>query len=376
MPDHSRRSFVLVVFALFTVLVAAVALGRGEEDVGGAAAAATASTTSPPVTAGVVTVRKGGGSIFDAPGAPPGPRLAAGLVMGFDAREGDLLRVVTPCDEAAWISTASVDITPRAAPLEDDRPDPGSLVVVLDPGHGGAVPGAIGPSGLVEAVVNLDIAERARVLLTDSHTVDWEAGAVGPGTSVPAFGRVILTRSIGGPEGGDHELGLAHRAAVAGGAGAHALVSIHNNANHRGPLAEPGSEVFYRVGDAESGRLAGLVHEELVRSFRPFDADWQGAVPGPMARVDAETGADFYGLLRLSKGPAVIAEGLYLTNPDEEALLTRAEVRHAYAEALYRALVRFFLTDDTGTALGGPVPYASDDGAVASECELPLHQGS
>jgi hypothetical protein len=44
MPAHSRRSFVLVASALFAVLVAAVALGPGEEDARGAAAAA-ASTT-------------------------------------------------------------------------------------------------------------------------------------------------------------------------------------------------------------------------------------------------------------------------------------------------------------------------------------------
>jgi N-acetylmuramoyl-L-alanine amidase len=369
MPAHTRGPIVLIAFALLGATVIAVALGWDEP--GGTTTTSTTTTTSP-VSAGVVTVRRGGAVIFDVPGGPPGPTLAAGVVMGFDGREGELLRVVTPCDAPAWIPAGSVEIIPRAAPLGPGPAEPGSVVVVLDPGHGGPVRGAIGPSGLDEATVNLDIAERTRRLLTGSHTVDWATGAVGSGSAVPPFGTVVLTRTAAGPQGGDHQLGLAHRAAVANGVGAHALVSIHNNANHRGPLAGPGSEVFHRVGHPESGRLAGLVHEELVRSLEVFEADWQGNVPGPVARVDAETGEDYYGLLRLSQVPAVIAEGLYLTNPAEEDLLAGDEVRQAYAEALYRALVRFFTTDETGTDLRGTEPFSNGDPAPTPECALPL----
>lgn len=196
--------------------------------------------------------------------------------------------------------------------------------------------------------------------------------AICSGTVIPPFGTVILTRSVAGPTQGDHQLGLAPLAAVANGAGAHALISVHNNANHPGPLPGPGSEVFHRVGDPDSGRLAGLVHEELVRSLEGFDAHWQGGVPGPTAPVDPESGEDHYGLLRRSKVPAVIAEGLYLTNRDEEDLLATAEVRQAYAEALHRALVRFFTTDETGTELRGAEPFSNGDPSPDPRCELPL----
>jgi N-acetylmuramoyl-L-alanine amidase len=370
MPAHTRGPVVLIAFALLGATVIAVVLGR--DDPGGPTATTTTTTTASPVEAGAATVGRGGAVIFDAPGGPAGPTLAAGVVMGFDARQGDLIWVVTPCDASAWAAAGSVEIIPRATPLGPGPADPGSVVVVLDPGHGGPARGVIGPSGLDEATVNLDIAERTRRLLTGSHTVDWVTGAVGPGNGIPPFGTVVLTRTAAGPRGGDYELGLAHRAAVANGVGAHALVSIHNNANHRGPLGGPGSEVFHRVGDPESARLAGLVHEELVRSLDVFAVDWQGTVPGPVARVDAETGEDYYGLLRLSEVPAVIAEGLYLSNPAEEDLLASDEVRQRYAEALYRALVRFFTTDESGTDLRGTEPFSNGDPAPAPECELPL----
>jgi N-acetylmuramoyl-L-alanine amidase len=44
--------------------------------------------------------------------------------------------------------------------------------------------------------------------------------------------------------------------------------------------------------------------------------------------------------------PAVIVEGAYISNPSEEALIITDSFRQAYAEGVYRALVRFVTTDD------------------------------
>ena len=60
--------------------------------------------------------------------------------------------------------------------------------------------------------------------------------------------------------------------------------------------------------------------------------------------------SQYYGVLKASKVPTVIAEGAYLSNPAEAALLETPEFQHEYAAAVYRALVRFITTDEPGGA--------------------------
>jgi hypothetical protein len=92
--------------------------------------------------------------------------------------------------------------------------------------------------------------------------------------------------------------------------------------------------------------------QELVRSFSGFEADWVGAVEtGAKSRLSPrEPHAQYYGILRRSEMPTVIAEGVYIANQSEADLLATAEFRQSYAEAVYRALIRFLTTDDTGDA--------------------------
>jgi hypothetical protein len=64
-----------------------------------------------------------------------------------------------------------------------------------------------------------------------------------------------------------------------------------------------------------------------------------------VVRVGAD-GDDYYTLLARSEEPAAIVEGAYISNPSEEALIMTDSFRQAYAEGVYRALVRFVTTDD------------------------------
>ena len=48
----------------------------------------------------------------------------------------------------------------------------------------------------------------------------------------------------------------------------------------------------------------------------------------------------------------MIVEGVYISEPDEEELLASGEFRQAYAEAVYRGVVRFLTTADTGAEPG------------------------
>jgi N-acetylmuramoyl-L-alanine amidase len=256
--------------------------------------------------------------------------------------------------------------------------DLSEAVIVLDPGHGARDWGGVGPSGLSEKEVNLDIADRVRDLMEVSHNVDWETGEVTVGNSVSAFASAVLTRDVIGPKDGDFEAGLGYRAILATSAGADAFVSIHNNTVPRVDSDIPGSEVYYSVGAETSDRLAGLIYEELLRSFAAFDADWSGGeLLGPRARIDPDTDDDYYGLLRRATMPAVIVEGIYISEPEEEALLATEAFRQAYADGVYRGVVRFLTTAELGAPVNNPEYFPYDAGTVSGNvCEVPAQPES
>ncbi len=348
-----------------------------EAAVGAGATSTTTTTTvvSGPATVGVVRIPVGGAPLASEPGGVPFVQAAQGILMGFTGRQGDWLEVVTTCNDIAWVDEADVEVTPQATAAQVPGPgfDVAQAVIVLDPGHGDRDWGGVGPTGLAEKRVNLDIAERVRDLMSASRTVDWATGAITSGTAVPAFGEVWLTRDRSGPNDGDFELGLAFRAELANAAGADVLVSIHNNTVPRIDTDIPGTEVYYSIGTAESDRLASLIYEELLRSLSAYDADWTGGeLLGARARIDPETDDDYYGLLRRAEMPAVIVEGVYIDQPDQEALLETEEFRQAYADGVYRGIVRFLTTSDIGTGIREPELFPDDAGTVnSSACVIP-----
>ncbi|MET0830904.1 MAG: N-acetylmuramoyl-L-alanine amidase, partial [Acidimicrobiia bacterium] len=306
---------------------------------------------------GTVVVARGGAEVrLDRSGEPVATIREGVVLAGLgQSADGEWTRVLTTCDEEMWLPTARVHATPPAPPARIGAGfDFGDAVIVVDAGHGGpANTGAQSAGGLVEKENNLVIAARLRDLLERPSTIDWETGAIHDGTAVPAAGRVIMTRVGDGPAG-DYEAGLTFRATVANTAGAHALVSIHTNAGWDRDTAIPGSDVYYQSQQAvtkDSRRLAKLMVEELRRGLAPFEADWVGTTQmGAKSRLSPRTGGQYYGILDDAAVPAVIAEGAYIANPSEGALLETPEFQQAYADAMYRALVRFLTTDDAGEA--------------------------
>lgn len=295
-------------------------------------------------------------------------RIGAGVPLPVVASQGAFLRVRTPCDIGGWIPAAEVRLERgRAAiPLRNAASFAGSTFVV-DAGHGGSAQGAVGPSGLEEKVVNLDIVGRLRELLSKPRDVDPATGAISEGDTygVP---RTILTRT------GDWAASLEYRALIANGMAADAFMSVHNNAEPDGRSPGPGTETFYQIRSAPSKRLAGLALEEIRRALDVFKGvPWAASTyAGAKYRLN-ERGTDYYGVLRRSAVPAVIVEGAFISNAPEEALLARPEVRQAIAEALYRSLVRFTTTDDPGAGYveTSPAPGVSS-GALPRGCTDPV----
>lgn len=341
-----------------------------------ATTAAAAGSSGPRARVGVAEVAPGGAALYETPDGDPFMTAATGLVFGFDDRSRGKLKVLTNCNTEAWVDADSVVVTPRARRAEPGPGfDLGGATIVIDPGHGARDWGGVGPTGLTEKETNLDIAERVRSLMAQDRDIDWETGDVSTGSGYPAVANVILTRDTGAPDRGDVELGLAHRIHVANSAGADAFVSIHNNTVAHRDIDLPGTQVFYSVGAAGSDRLAAILYEELLLSFSAFEASWRGGDNGVRARIDPETEDDYYGLLRRAELPSAIVEGVYISEPEEEALLRTAEFRQAYAEGVYRGVVRFLTTSDTGAAINDPELFPDDAGvANTTECVIPEHE--
>jgi len=304
-----------------------------------------------------------GGAMFLPDDGGPASRLQEGVVVAVEGRRGDTLHVFTPCETRGTVPVTETALT---------GPGPGSgatwseAVFVIDAGHGGPVnTGAQGPGGLWERDANIDIARRAVALLSTGASVD--------GIAYPPVRAAMLTRRSGPPDA-NYEAGTGFRAAVANQLHAAALVSIHNNAGADNPLALPGSEAFYRYEDPASRRLAGLVVEDLLAALAPFGSEWVGdSNAGARYRLNNDR-EDYYSLLRNAEVPAVIAEGAYVSAPVEEALLSTGAFRQAYAEAVYRALVRFVTTDMPGSHFTGEFDPGVDvpPGGARPDCALPL----
>jgi len=380
-PNHGRARSILVAIvvaaaiAAFAAAASTMGVGTAQADsaIPAAFAAPSATRVEQPAV-GVAFVPEGGAELWLGPGREPFMRIHEGISLGFLHRYDGWLMVTTSCNETAWVKAADVVVQPQHSPAPTGPAfDISSAVVVLDPGHGDRDWGGVGPTGLSEKEANLSIAVRVRMLMAASRDVDWEDGSVTAGDAVPAFGTVVLTRDVGGPNSGDFEAGLAYRAILATAAGADVLVSIHNNTVPRVDTDIPGSEVFYSIAVDGSDRLAGLVYKELLRSFAGFNIDWRGGeLLGARARIDPSTNNDYYGLLRRATMPAVIVEGVYISEPAEEALLASDVFRDAYAEAIYRGIVRFLTTTDGGTAINRPEYFDYDAGTVSGNgCELP-----
>ncbi|HEU4915643.1 MAG TPA: N-acetylmuramoyl-L-alanine amidase [Acidimicrobiia bacterium] len=303
---------------------------------------------------GYVVTRQGT-TLSPQPGVA-GTRVAANLIFPVSGEQSGALEVLDNCNRTGWV--AANDVESGIVPIAKGE-DMGGSVFVIDPGHGAPDLGAVGPGGLTEAEANIDVSSRVIELLSESRDIDWVSGSVTPGTTYHAAAVAVSTRSTDGPNRGDYELGLTFRAELGNAVDATALVSIHHNTQPTHDTEGPGTSAYVSVANEESPRLGGLLVDEVRRSLAGFEADWVGGQRSLVARVDAN-GEDYYSILALSEVPAAIIEGAYISNPSEEELIATGAFRQAYAEGVYRALVRFVLTDDYPIAEPEPELYDPD----------------
>ena len=303
--------------ALYGVLMSLAAACASGDDAGsevGRAASTTPTTAAPTTFPGPTT------TVEPDPATATAVVTESGIVVPVVSYDGDGWTVRTPCNRTAAI--------PRTRARHA-----GSPVIVLDPGHGGAEPGAVSPGGLAEAPVNLAVSRFTKDALERE------------GVST------LLTRT------GDYEVELPFRSELARNVNPRAFVSIHHNAEPDAPWPGPGAETYYQIGSAESKRLAGLIYEEVVKAMSQYPVAWVADRDAGAKYRPGRSGGDYYAMLRQpGKVVSVLVEGAFISNVPEAQLLARPEVQQVEGEAIARGIIRFLTTKDSGSGFVEPYP--------------------
>ncbi|MCP3978259.1 MAG: N-acetylmuramoyl-L-alanine amidase [bacterium] len=242
----------------------------------------------------------------------------------------------------------------------DDR-DRSRPIVVIDPGHGGMEEGAIGPGGLIEKNVTLDLARRLKRLLESGSSID-----------------VVLTRDD------DRLVGLDERTAIANHNRAALFLSIHLNASRRRNAT--GAETYYLSTDAtddEARTLAALENRASGVEKGQFIAHggtqkqldlvlWDLAQNQHLAQssllaesvqrqLNALAGTRDRGVrqapFRVLMGatmPAVLIEVAFVSNPDEERQLRSRAFRDKTVRAIGSAVIEFLGRSKRTSIYGSP----------------------
>ena len=215
--------------------------------------------------------------------------------------------------------------------------------IVIDPGHGGHDTGTIGPRGLMEKDLCLDVALRLGSLIEKKL----------PGAEV------IYTRKD------DTFIPLEQRTAIANRAKADLFISIHANSSHD-PAAR-GVETYYlnftasddsmEVAARENSNSQASLHDlqdlirkiarnEKIEESKELAGDIQGTLTERLrlvSRREKNRGvkkAPFIVLIGANM-PSVLSEISFVSNPNDERLLRNPQQRQRIADGLYHGIATY-----------------------------------
>lgn len=219
---------------------------------------------------------------------------------------------------------------------------PAIYTVVLDPGHGGVDPGAIGPTGLKEKEVVLDIALKAKKLLTNNLGI-----------------KVVLTRER------DEFIPLRKRASIANNVKADLFISLHTNASRR--QYANGIEVYFLSAAMDDNSRAVAAFENEVIKYEKKDkkaSDIEFTLWDIVQTEHIQTSRVLAGILgeQLKKNlsmrnrgvksapflvlqgansPSILVEMGFITNKQEEKNMKKESVRAGYAQQIFNGVLAF-----------------------------------
>ncbi|MFA5385158.1 MAG: N-acetylmuramoyl-L-alanine amidase [Eubacteriales bacterium] len=179
------------------------------------------------------------------------------------------------------------------------------LTIVLDPGHGGYDPGAIGPNGTNESQVDLSIAKKTQLYLSSAAEVyltRTEDKALTKNTVADQIARAAMSDSIN----------------------AACFVSIHCNDSKE--KQDHGVETYYYTGSESGKLLAANINNRLSPAV------------GLLNRGVKDTDL---AVLRYTKCPSAQVAVAFITNPQEEALLKTDDFQDRAAWAIASGIASF-----------------------------------
>jgi N-acetylmuramoyl-L-alanine amidase len=260
-----------------------------------------------------------------------------------------------------------IEIGRRAAApaLEQPAPVPAAaplLTIAIDPGHGGSETGAVGPGGLQEKDITLEVAKKLAATLP----------------------RVLACRTVLSRDS-DAVVSLDDRTAVANHEKADLFLSIHANSSRA--TAARGSETYYLSLEASDKIAQELARRENQAGGaapespgeRPGNPDldfvlWDLAQSAHLkesselaeaiqTELNAVSDTASRGIkqapFRVLVGasmPAVLVEIGFISNAEEEKRLRNAEFQQTVADAVARAVARFFGKRAPGAVRTTPLP--------------------
>ncbi len=203
--------------------------------------------------------------------------------------------------------TLQVSLTP---------PGPGRSLagstVVIDPGHGGsAEPGAIGPTGLIEKDVNLDVALRTAEYLR-------QKGA-----------NVVMTRDS------DVYMDLYPRPEIANQLNAAVFVSIHMNSATIS--SAHGTSTYYVRPDKVYNGSEHLLNEGISLAEKV-----QKSLLSGLGLYDRGVLNDNFAVLRGAQMPAILVEVAFISNAREESLMKTDTFKDNAARAIAEGVAAYF----------------------------------
>jgi N-acetylmuramoyl-L-alanine amidase len=247
--------------------------------------------------------------------------------------------------------------------------------IVIDPGHGGHDTGTIGPHGLMEKDLCLDVALRLGQEIEEKL----------PGAEV------IYTRKD------DTFIPLEQRTAIANEAKADLFISIHANSSH--DSAARGIETYYlnfatseesmEVASRENAQAQESMHDlqdiikkiarnEKIEESKELASDVQDSLSHRMQLVSSGEKnrgvkkAPFVVLIGANM-PSILSEISFISNPGDEKLLRKTDQRQHVADGLYRGIAAYLDSvnslsyDKSKLVSDNHIPSGGGTGTVASQ---------
>lgn len=230
---------------------------------------------------------------------------SGGIAYSFDEIENQNLQAEGELDaenNQILLSQNTTAAYNKAGTIKRRQP-----IVVIDPGHGGFDPGALGMNKSKEKNNTLSVALKLGKELQKKGV------------------KVIYTRQsdkITFPTG--IRANLQARAQVANRVNADLFISIHNNSSIYSGVN--GTETYYCGGSSKSKALASFIQNQLVKDMK--------------LRNRGVRSADFY-VLRKTKNTAALIELGYITNSNEEAKLRNSKTQDKYAAAIATGIMKY-----------------------------------